>query len=151
MKFLVASDIHGSLYYLNKIIEQFENTNADKLILLGDLYYHGPRNPLPKDYNPMEVSKKLNQIKDKLMVIKGNCDAEVYEMISDFPFEEHLTLNINEKIFYFTHCFIKYYFIKSSYSWLIISFALFTSRYGITYSTSCHSGVPYFRKTNSIL
>ena len=103
MKFLVASDIHGSLYYLNKIIEQFENTNADKLILLGDLYYHGPRNPLPKDYNPMEVSKKLNQMKDKLMVIKGNCDAEVDEMISDFPFEEHLTLNINEKIFYFTH------------------------------------------------
>ena len=103
MKFLVASDIHGSLYYLNKIIEHFENTNADKLILLGDLYYHGPRNPLPKDYNPMEVSKKLNQIKDKLMVIKGNCDAEVDEMISDFPFEEHLTLKINEKIFYFTH------------------------------------------------
>ena len=103
MKYLVASDIHGSLYYANKIIEQFKKTNADKLILLGDLYYHGPRNSLPKDYNPMEVSKELNKIKDKLIVIKGNCDAEVDEMISDFPFEEHITLTINEKIFYFTH------------------------------------------------
>lgn len=103
MKYLVASDIHGSLYYANKIIEHFINMNADKLILLGDLYYHGPRNPLPKDYNPMEVSKKLNQIKDKLMVIKGNCDAEVDEMISDFSFEDYINLKIKNKTFYFTH------------------------------------------------
>jgi len=103
MKYLVVSDIHGSLYYANKITEIMKNENIDKVILLGDLYYHGPRNPLPKEYNPMEVSKLLNSIKDKLMCIKGNCDAEVDEMISDFKFNEIIKLEINNKKFIFTH------------------------------------------------
>ena len=62
MKILVVSDIHGSNYYMKKIEEIYQKENADRIILLGDLYYHGPRNPLPKDYNPMEVSKKLNKV-----------------------------------------------------------------------------------------
>lgn len=103
MKYLVASDIHGSLYYAKKIVEKFEIETADKIILLGDLYYHGPRNPLPLEYNPMEVSKLFNNIKDKLLVIKGNCDAEVDEMISEFKFNEHIRLEIGTKKFYFTH------------------------------------------------
>ena len=73
MKYLVVSDIHGSLFYASKIIEIMKKENIDKLILLGDLYYHGPRNPLPKEYNPMEVSKLLNGLKDKLICVKGNC------------------------------------------------------------------------------
>ena len=63
MKYLVASDIHGSLYYTKKLLELIDKENPDKIILLGDLYYHGPRNPLPEEYNPMEVSKILNSLK----------------------------------------------------------------------------------------
>lgn len=103
MKYLVASDIHGSLYYANKIIEKFKEENCDKIILLGDLYYHGPRNPLPKDYNPMEVAKLFNSYKDVLEVIKGNCDAEVDEMISEFSFNNHIIKEIGKKRAYFTH------------------------------------------------
>ena len=103
MKYLVVSDIHGSSYYANKINEIFIKENADKIILLGDLYYHGPRNPLTKEYNPMEVSKIFNNLKDKILCIKGNCDAEVDEMISDFKFNESITLEIDGLKFYFTH------------------------------------------------
>ena len=103
MKVLVISDIHGSLYYAKKIEEIVGKENPDKIILLGDLYYHGPRNDLSLEYNPMEVSKILNGLKDKLLVVKGNCDAEVDEMISEFKFEEYLLLNINGKKIYFNH------------------------------------------------
>ena len=103
MKILVVSDIHGSNYYMKKIEEIYQKENADRIILLGDLYYHGPRNPLPKDYNPMEVSKKLNNLKDKLKCVKGNCDAEVDEMISEFKFEEMIKEEICGKRFIFTH------------------------------------------------
>lgn len=87
MKILVVSDIHGSMYYASQIPEIMKRENAEKLILLGDLYYHGPRNPLPKDYNPMEVSKLLNSMKEKILCTKGNCDAEVDEMISEFKMQ----------------------------------------------------------------
>ncbi len=105
MKILIASDIHGSLYYLNKLLNVYNDIKPDKFILLGDLYYHGPRNNLPMEYNPMEVSMALNNInKDKkLYVIKGNCDAEVDQMISLFKFRSGLKLTINNKKFYFTH------------------------------------------------
>ena len=97
MKLLVVSDIHGSLFYTKKMVEIMEKEEVDKVILLGDLYYHGPRNPLPKEYNPMEVSKILNSLKEKLICIKGNCDAEVDEMISEFKFNDHVKLEINNK------------------------------------------------------
>ncbi len=103
MKLLVVSDIHGSAYYAEKIPEIFEKEKADKIIVLGDLYYHGPRNPLTKDYSPMKVAEILNSLKDRLDVIKGNCDAEVDEMISEFKFKEHLLLDVNNLKVYFTH------------------------------------------------
>lgn len=103
MKYLVASDIHGSLYYTKKLVEVIEKEKPDTIILLGDLYYHGPRNSLSMEYNPMEVSKVFNGLKDKLKVIKGNCDAEVDEMISEFSFVEHIREKIGNKRFYFTH------------------------------------------------
>lgn len=103
MKYLVISDIHGSKYYADKIIEIEQKENPDKIILLGDLYYHGPRNPLPQEYEPMEVSKILNTFKDKILCTKGNCDAEVDEMISEFKMEEYIRLNIEGKKFFFTH------------------------------------------------
>lgn len=103
MKYIVASDIHGSIYWLNKLLEKANSIKPDKIILLGDLYYHGPRNTLPIEYNPMEVSRKLNNIKDQLIVIKGNCDALVDEMISDFKFLPYYEEVINNKKCYFTH------------------------------------------------
>ena len=103
MKILVVSDLHGSNYYVDKMIEIYNKEKAERIILLGDLYYHGPRNPLPKDYNPMEVSRKLNELKNVLTVIKGNCDAEVDEMISEFKFSEMIKEEIDGKKFIFTH------------------------------------------------
>ena len=103
MKVLVISDIHGSSYYADKIKEIVSKENPDKIILLGDLYYHGPRNDLSQEYAPMKVAEVLNSLKEKLLVVKGNCDAEVDEMISEFKFEDHLLLNINGKNIYFTH------------------------------------------------
>ena len=103
MKYLVISDIHGSGYYANKINEIYEKEKPDKIILLGDLYYHGPRNRLTDGYNPMEVAKILNKYKDIILCTRGNCDAEVDEMISEFKFEESIQLNIEGKRFFFTH------------------------------------------------
>lgn len=103
MKYLVVSDIHGSGYYAEKIEEIVKKENPDKIILLGDLYYHGPRNRLTDGYNPMEVSKILNKYKDIILCTRGNCDAEVDEMISEFKFEDSIQLTIGEKRFFFTH------------------------------------------------
>ena len=103
MKYLVISDIHGSNYYAKKIEEIYNKENPDKIILLGDLYYHGPRNPLTEEYNPMEVSKTLNNLKDKILCTRGNCDADVDKMISEFEFNDNIELDINGKKFFFTH------------------------------------------------
>ncbi len=103
MKLLIISDIHGSLYYAKKILEIENREKPDKIILLGDLYYHGPRNELTQEYNPIEVSKILNSLKDKLLVVKGNCDAEVDETISEFPFNENIEINANGYNLFLTH------------------------------------------------
>ena len=88
MKLLIISDIHGSSYYAEKIKEIEAKENPDQIILLGDLYYHGPRNELTQEYNPMKVAGVLNDLKDKIRAVRGNCDAEVDEMISDFKFND---------------------------------------------------------------
>ena len=85
MKFMIVSDIHGSFEDLKKVIQIFEEEKLDKLVLLGDLLYHGPRNPLPDGYNPKEVAKLLNQYKEKIVAVRGNCDAEVDQMVLEFP------------------------------------------------------------------
>lgn len=103
MKLLIVSDIHGSSYYAQKIEEIAKKEDPDKIVLLGDLYYHGPRNELTKEYNPMEVAKVLNGLKDKLIVVRGNCDAEVDEMISEFKFEDNVQMKVNGKNVFFTH------------------------------------------------
>lgn len=85
MKFLVASDIHGSAYYAEKCVEAFKREGADKLILLGDILYHGPRNPLPRDYAPQRVAELLNSVARKIICVRGNCDSEVDQMVLEFP------------------------------------------------------------------
>lgn len=103
MKYLVVSDIHGSYYYAKKLEEIIIKENPTKIILLGDLYYHGPRNSLTDEYNPMAVSKILNKYKNFIICTRGNCDAEVDEMISEFQFEEHILIEINGLNFFFSH------------------------------------------------
>lgn len=85
MKLFFASDLHGSLSATEQVLEQYRLSNADWLILLGDLLYHGPRNPLPEQYNPAEVAKCLNQYASKIIAVRGNCDSEVDQMLLDFP------------------------------------------------------------------
>ena len=103
MKIFIASDLHGSAYYAQKLLERYHAENADKLVLLGDIYNHGPRNQLPKDYNPMRVAEILNGAKQNLVVIKGNCDSEVDNMISEFSFIEDLLVISGEKTVFLTH------------------------------------------------
>ena len=85
MKLMIASDIHGSAYYCKKLIAAYESEKADKLLLLGDILYHGPRNAFPRDYNPKEVIAMLNPMKKELLCVRGNCDTEVDQMVLEFP------------------------------------------------------------------
>lgn len=85
MKYLIASDIHGSAYYCEKLLARFEEEKADRLLLLGDLLYHGPRNDLPEGYAPKQVIDLLNAYKDVIICVRGNCEAEVDQMVLDFP------------------------------------------------------------------
>ena len=85
MKIMIASDIHGSAFYCEKMIEAYRREKADKLLLLGDILYHGPRNDLPKEYNPKKVIQMLNDIKEDILCVRGNCDTEVDQMVLEFP------------------------------------------------------------------
>jgi uncharacterized protein len=97
MKLFIVSDIHGSLLYATKAVEAFKQSQADYLVCLGDFYYHGPRNNLPEDYNPMGVSKLLNPLHNLIIAIKGNCDAEVDQFISEFHMSKKKSLQIGKK------------------------------------------------------
>ena len=84
MKFVIASDIHGSAFWCRKLLELAEREQPDKLILLGDILYHGPRNDLPQEYAPKQVIPMLEQWKDKILCVRGNCEAEVDQMVLPF-------------------------------------------------------------------
>lgn len=104
MKLMFASDIHGSAYYCEKMLEALKNEQADRLILLGDLLYHGPRNDLPKDYAPKEVIKMLNENKADLICIRGNCDCDVDQMVLEFPImAENMVLYVGERMCWLSH------------------------------------------------
>ena len=85
MKLMIASDIHGSATYTEQLLAAFEREGAERMLLLGDILYHGPRNDLPDGYAPKKVIDLLNAVKDKLLCIRGNCDTEVDQMMLDFP------------------------------------------------------------------
>ena len=105
MKYMIASDIHGSALYCAQMFDRFNAENADRLILLGDLLYHGPRNDLPEGYAPKEVISLLNRYKDSLLCVGGNCEAEVDQMVLSFPvMAEFALLQIGRKnLIYLTH------------------------------------------------
>ena len=85
MKLMFASDLHGSLSATDRVLELFEQSQADWLILLGDLLNHGPRNALPERYQPAQVAEQLNLYRDKIIAVRGNCDSEVDQMLLSFP------------------------------------------------------------------
>ena len=104
MKFLIASDLHGSAYYTDLVLQAFAREKADRLLLLGDLLYHGPRNPLPKGYAPQEVFRMLNSLRDRILCVRGNCDSEVDQMVLEFPIlAESLLLCQNGVTVFATH------------------------------------------------
>ena len=104
MKYMIASDIHGSAFYCREMLSAYDREQADKLLLLGDILYHGPRNDLPREYAPKKVIAMLNARKDELICVRGNCDTEVDQMVLEFPIlAEYCLLEINGQLIYATH------------------------------------------------
>lgn len=103
-KIIFASDIHGSAYWCDELLAAFQNENADKLVLLGDLLYHGPRNDFPDDYSPKKVFAALNAVKDKIIGVRGNCDSEVDQMVLEFPImADYALLTLRNRNAFLTH------------------------------------------------
>ena len=104
MKLLIAYDIHGSAYYCEKMLQAYEKEQADKLLLLGDILYHGPRNDLPRDYAPKQVIGMLNPRKEELLCVRGNCDTEVDQMVLEFPIlADYAILYVEGHMIFVTH------------------------------------------------
>ena len=104
MKLFFISDIHGSVYYLNKALDKFKEEKADYIIILGDHLYHGARNPLSKEYNPKKVIEILNNYADIIIAVRGNCDSEVDQMVLEFPImATYSTIFYNNKRLFLTH------------------------------------------------
>ncbi len=104
MKLFVASDIHGSAYYCRKMLDTYKKEGADRMLLLGDILYHGPRNDLPREYAPKEVIAMLNEYKNEIYAVRGNCEAEVDQMVLQFPvMADYCILPLKEKVIYATH------------------------------------------------
>ena len=104
MKLIIASDIHGSAYWCGKLLELVEREQPDKLLLLGDLLYHGPRNDLPRGYAPKEVIPMLSGLREKILCVRGNCEAEVDQMVLPFPcLADHSQLFMDGTLFHLSH------------------------------------------------
>lgn len=104
MKWLIASDIHGSAVYCEKLLAAFEREGGDKLLLLGDLLYHGPRNDLPEGYAPKQVISMLNPLAEKIFCVRGNCEAEVDQMVLSFPvLADYCLIEQNGHMIFATH------------------------------------------------
>lgn len=104
MKLLIASDIHGSSYYCEKLLNAYKKEQAQRMILLGDILYHGPRNDLPAEYAPKKVIEMLNAHKDEIHAVRGNCEAEVDQMVLPFPcMSESAQILVDGLNLYLTH------------------------------------------------
>ena len=102
--YLIASDLHGSAYYTRQLVDAFEKEGADRLLLLGDILYHGPRNALPLGYDPKQVIALLNPLADKITCVRGNCDAEVDQMVLDFPLmKDYELVTVEQQLLFLTH------------------------------------------------
>ena len=104
MKLMIASDIHGSAYWCERLLAAYRREGAEKLLLLGDVLYHGPRNDLPREYAPKRVIEMLNGMKDEILCVRGNCDTEVDQMVLDFPIlAPYALIPLGERMLFATH------------------------------------------------
>jgi len=104
MKWLIASDLHGSAYYCRALLAAFDREAADRLLLLGDLLYHGPRNDLPRDYDPKAVTALLNARAEDILAVRGNCDAEIDQAVLRFPLlADYALLSEGRRLLFVTH------------------------------------------------
>ena len=104
MKWLIASDIHGSAQWCRRLLEAWDKEQAGRLLLLGDVLYHGPRNDLPDQYAPKEVIAMLNARRERILCVRGNCEAEVDQMVLDFPvLADYAVLWEGSRLIYCTH------------------------------------------------
>lgn len=104
MKLLIASDIHGSAFWCRRLMDEIQREDPERVILLGDLLYHGPRNDLPRDYAPKQVIPMLSDIREKIIAVRGNCEAEVDQMVLPFPcMADYAELLVDGKLFHLTH------------------------------------------------
>ncbi len=104
MRYMFGSDIHGSAYWCEKLVKAYKESKAEKLVLLGDILYHGPRNDLPYGYSPKKVVELLAPLRDDILCVRGNCDAEVDQMVLPFPcMADYAVLALDGKVFYVTH------------------------------------------------
>lgn len=104
MKLMIASDLHGSAHFVAQLLEAFRREQPDKLLLLGDLLYHGARNALPEGYETISATEQLNSIKDKLLCVRGNCDSDVDQMVLDFPIQaDYCLLDLDGHTVFATH------------------------------------------------
>jgi len=104
MKYLIASDLHGGAEACRMLLERFEKEQADRLLFLGDLLYHGPRNDLPENYGPKAVIPMLNEKKDTILCVRGNCDTEVDQMVLEFPIlADYALLSFRDRMIFLTH------------------------------------------------
>ncbi|MCR4656992.1 MAG: phosphodiesterase [Lachnospiraceae bacterium] len=104
MKIMIASDVHGSFHYCREMLKAFDGEKADKLLLLGDILYHGPRNDLPGEYSTRDVAAMLNERKNSILCVKGNCDSEVDQMMLEFPImAEYCLLYVKDRMIFATH------------------------------------------------
>ena len=104
MKLMIASDIHGSAFYCKELLDAYKREGAQRLLFLGDILYHGPRNDLPKDYAPKEVISMLKPLKEQIFCVRGNCDTEVDQMVLEFPImADYCIIPVGERLIYATH------------------------------------------------
>ncbi|MCM1149578.1 MAG: phosphodiesterase [Butyricicoccus sp.] len=104
MKLMIASDIHGSARFTRELLAAFDREQADRLLLLGDILYHGPRNALPEEYAPQEAADMLNARRERILCVRGNCDTEVDQMVLDFPImAEYCVLWLGARMIFATH------------------------------------------------
>ena len=104
MKIMIASDIHGSARFSGELLRAFDGEGADRLLLLGDILYHGPRNALPEQYDPARTAAMLNEYRERILCVRGNCDSEVDQMVIDFPvMADYCALPWGGRVIYATH------------------------------------------------
>ena len=104
MKWFIASDLHGSAHFCDRMVEAYKREGADRMVLLGDILYHGPRNDLPEGYAPKAVIAALNPLKDEILCVRGNCDTEVDQMVLEFPvLADYAVIADGDLTVYLTH------------------------------------------------